>query len=251
MLLFCSTVQHLKIMSCRDPNGFPINHFSNRPHKVQSHGCALLPLKCYLQLNFAGCPRVLDRSVNSILFSLCPDYSDRGGVGGAGAPVQTEKNMQRWYKDARNLLTITANVLHQGHNSHFWKWADRMNQVCSFFLHLHGWHVISSEQTSERWGINDDVTEMRSGPICCNTAMFYMLFRTLTACHRLIIRKLAAGFFSSRRAQKKKKKKCVKSTNEFWLPLPVWRSITLDIQSHTFHRLLAILFCFVFWLHSL
>lgn len=92
------------------------------------------------------------------------------------------------------LIIVTANFLHQGQNSHLLKWADKMNQICSVFLHIHGWHVISSEQASERWGINDGVTEMCSSPICCNAAMFYMLFRTLSPRHRLIMRKVAAVF---------------------------------------------------------
>lgn len=134
---------------------------------------------------------MLDSSENSSLFSLCPDYSDCGGRWGRGPRADRGEHAevtQRCPEPSHYYCQLPPS------GPNLWKWADKMNQVCSVFLQLHGWHVISSEQVSERWGINDGVTEMCSSPICCNAAMFTMLFRTLSPCHRLIIRKLAAVF---------------------------------------------------------
>lgn len=202
---------------------------------VQSHSYALLPLKCYpatkTLLIVLLCTQ--DSSGNYSLFSLLPDYSWRvQGVGGHAGAAE----MPRIFSPSVNRANVRVQI-------QIWE-NEQINWIrfASASLRLHSGHVISCEQAANVWapdyypwccwhvlGPAAQVLPVISGPLSSS----------------LIIRKLTSmllGFFFP-------KVMCAKSTNELWLPLPLWRSITFDIQRHKFHRQFVILGGY-FWFNS-
>lgn len=110
------------------------------PHVVQSHGFALLPLKCYQQLNFSGCScaHAWSRPLSSVNSSCVLKIVTAGGLVGQGPPCRQGEHAevtQRCPKPSLYYFQLPPS----GPKFTF----VEMNQVCSVFLRLHGWHVIS------------------------------------------------------------------------------------------------------------